>query len=107
MKRILITGKDSYIGTSFEKWLARPEYAGMYETDTVDMRGEGWKKKDFSGYDAVFHVAGIAHRKETRKNARLYYEVNRNLAVNTAKKSKEISSFPDGGRQTRRFPFPL
>lgn len=47
------------------------------------------EKKDFSGYDAVFHVAGIAHRKETRKNARLYYEVNRNLAVNTAKKSKE------------------
>ena len=27
MKRILITGKDSYIGMSVEKWLMRPEYA--------------------------------------------------------------------------------
>ena len=25
MKRILITGKDSYIGMSVEKWLMRPE----------------------------------------------------------------------------------
>ena len=61
MKRILITGADSYIGTSVEKWLKRSEFSGMYQVDTVDMRGEGWKQKDFSGYDTVFHVAGIAH----------------------------------------------
>ena len=61
MKKILITGADSYIGTSVEKWLGRPEFSGMYQVDTVDMRGDGWKEKDFSGYDAVFHVAGIAH----------------------------------------------
>lgn len=95
MKRILITGAGSYIGTSVEQWLNRPEFAGMYQVDTVDMRGDEWKKKDFSGYDTVFHVAGIAHIKETKKNAELYYKVNRDLAVETAKKAKRegVSQF--------------
>ena len=47
-----------------------------------------WKEKSFSEYDSVFHVAGIAHKKETKQNAYLYYEVNRDLAVKTAKKAK-------------------
>lgn len=91
MKRILITGAGSYIGTSFERWLERPEYAGMYQVDTVDMRGDDWKEKDFSGYDSVFHVAGIAHAdvgKVTGEQKKLYYRVNCDLAVETAKKAK-------------------
>lgn len=36
MKKILITGKNSYIGTSLEKWLMKePEY---YQVDTVDTK---------------------------------------------------------------------
>ena len=91
MKRILITGAGSYIGTSVEQWLNRPEFAGMYQVDTVDMRGDEWKKKDFSGYDTVFHVAGIAHAdigKVTEEQKKLYYAVNCDLAVETAKKAK-------------------
>ena len=45
-------------------------------------------EKSFTGYDAVFHVAGIVHIKETRKNAPLYYMVNSDLVVETAKKAK-------------------
>ena len=86
MKKILITGANSYIGTSFEKYMA--QFGDEYQIDTVDMIGDAWKEKDFSGYDTVFHVAGIAHQKETLENAHLYYEVNRNLAVATAKKAK-------------------
>lgn len=91
MKKILITGADSYIGTSVEKWLGRPEFSGMYQVDTVDMRENGWKEKNFSGYDAVFHVAGIAHAdigKITEEQKRLYYAVNCDLAVETARKAK-------------------
>lgn len=91
MKKILITGLDSYIGTSVEKWLGRPEFSGMYQVDTVDMRGEGWKEKNFSGYNTVFHVAGIAHAdigKVTEKRKQLYYAVNCDLAVETARKAK-------------------
>ena len=86
MKRILITGANSYIGTSFETYMA--QFGDEYTVDTVDMIGDSWKSMSFSGYDCVFHVAGIAHQKETLENAHLYYEVNRNLAVATAKKAK-------------------
>ena len=91
MKKVLITGAGSYIGTSVETYLNRPEYAGMYQVDTVDMIGNGWKEKDFSGYDTVFHVAGIAHADishVTEEQKKLYYRVNRDLAVSTAKKAK-------------------
>ena len=46
MKRILITGKNSYIGISVEKWLMREP--NQYEIDTVDMKDGSWKEKDFS-----------------------------------------------------------
>lgn len=87
MKRILITGAGSYIGTSFSRYL-KEKYPNQYEVDTVDMIDGGWRKKSFSGYDSVFHVAGIAHRKETEKNAELYYKVNRDLAADCAAKAK-------------------
>ena len=92
MKKILITGADSYIGTSVEKWLER--YPDRYQVDTVDMRTDSWKEKGFSPYDVVFHVAGIAHVSTDPKQEDLYYRVNRNLAVETAEKAKK-----DGVRQ--------
>lgn len=86
MKNLLITGKNSYIGTSLENWLMKEP--SKYKVDTVDMKDGSWKEKDFSGYDVVFHVAGIAHIKETKENQNLYYKVNRDLAYETAKKAK-------------------
>lgn len=46
-------------------------------------------KIDFSPYDAVFHVAGIAHIKESSNNRSLYYKVNRDLTYEIAKKAKK------------------
>lgn len=89
MKRILITGANSYIGTSVEAHLMQnPE---SYQVDTVDMLDGSWRQKDFSGYDTVFHVAGIAHAdagKVTEERKALYYKVNTDLTVETAKKAK-------------------
>lgn len=85
MKKILITGANSYIGTSFEKYIAN--WPNEYQIDTVDMIDTTWRKKSFAGYDSIFHVAGIAHQKETTENAHLYYEINRDLAVETAQKA--------------------
>lgn len=87
MKKILITGANSYIGTSFEKYMQ--QWPDRYLVDTVDMIGGSWREKDFSGYDAVFHVAGIAHQKETKENAHLYDAVNRDLVIETARKAKK------------------
>ena len=86
MKRILITGANSYIGMSFEKYMQ--QWTDDYQVNTVDMIDGTWRDKSFAGYDAVFHVAGIAHQKETEENAPLYYKVNRDLAVETAQKAK-------------------
>lgn len=86
MKRVLITGKNSYIGTSLENWLKREP--DNYKVDTVDMKDGSWKEKDFSQYDVVFHVAGIAHVSSDPKMEDLYNKVNRDLTIETAEKAK-------------------
>lgn len=86
MKKILITGANSYIGTSFEKWLCRD--SDKYYIDTIDMKNNSWKEKIFSEYDVILHVAGIAHIKEKKQNKYLYYKVNRDLVYEAAKKAK-------------------
>jgi UDP-glucose 4-epimerase len=89
MKKILITGANSYIGMSFEKYMA--QWPEAYRVDTVDMIDGTWREKDFSGYDCVYHVAGIAHSdngKISPEKAKLYYAVNTDLAIETAKKAK-------------------
>lgn len=86
MKKILITGKNSYIGTSFENWVANnPE---EYQVDSVDTKDGEWKETDFSQYDVVFHVAGIAHVSSDPKMEDLYYKVNRDLTIEVAEKAK-------------------
>ena len=90
MKKILITGANSFIGISFETYL-REHFVGEYIVDTVDMIDGSWREKDFSGYDSVFHVAGIAHSdsgKISDEKEKLYYAVNTDLTVETAKKAK-------------------
>lgn len=90
MKRILITGADSYIGMSFEAYI-KEHYPNDYVVDTINMMDKLWYEKDFSGYDSVFHVAGIAHSdngKISAEKANLYYKVNTDLTIETAKKSK-------------------
>lgn len=86
MKKILITGANSYIGTSLEKWLER--YSDKYSIDTLDMKDNECKNRDFSKYDVVFHVAGIAHVSTDPKMEALYYKINRDLTIETAKKAK-------------------
>lgn len=91
MKKILITGANSYIGTSFEAWMTDKRFQGGYELDTLDMMNESWKEYDFSSYDVVFHVAGIAHadiRNATKEVKQSYYDVNTDLAVEAAKIAK-------------------
>ena len=88
MKKILITGANSYIGTSFEKYI-KEKFSDQYQVDTVDLIGGSWREKSFVGYDSIFHVAGLAHQKETKKNACFYYEINRDLAIEVANKAKK------------------
>lgn len=90
MKKVLITGAGSYIGTSFENWIK--SNSDTIVTETIDMKGDTWRDKDFSGYDAIFHVAGIAHAdvgKVTEEQKALYYRVNTDLTIACAQKAKD------------------
>ena len=87
MKRVLITGAGSFVGTNIEKWLLR--VPGEFEVDTVDTMNDAWKQVDYTKYDSVFHVAGIAHVDPKPEMAPLYYKVNRDLAIEVAKWAKE------------------
>ena len=86
MKRILITGAGSYVGVNVENWLKKTPEA--FTVDSVDTFGDNWKKADYSQYDVVYHVAGIAHVNADPKMEPLYYQVNRDLTLEIAKHAK-------------------
>lgn len=85
MKKILITGKGSFIGTNAKKWLERKGHI----VEELEMQNENWKEFDFSKYDSIIHVAGIAHVSADPKMEELYLKVNRDLAIQTAEKAKK------------------
>ncbi len=87
MKRVLITGANSFVGTNIEKWLLKTP--DDFQVDTVDTLNDVWKQTDFRKYDTVFHVAGIAHVDPKPEIAPLYYKVNRDLTLEIAKYAKE------------------
>ena len=89
MKKILILGANSYIGTSFHNYLTT-KYPGQYQTDIVSLRGTDWKNRDWSGYDSVLNVTGKAHAdisSLTEEQKKEYYAVNCDLAVEAARKA--------------------
>ncbi len=86
MHRVLITGANSFVGTSVEKWLIKTP--DEFQVDTVDTMNDAWKQADYTKYDTVFHVAGIAHVDPKPEMAPLYYKVNRDLTVEIAKHAK-------------------
>ncbi len=87
MKRILITGKNSYIGKHVKDWLENG--SKLYEVTEIDVKTQDWIQEDFSKYDTILHVAGIAHVSTNKKLEDLYYKVNRDLAIDVAKKAKQ------------------
>lgn len=89
-KKVLVTGAGSYIGQSFIQY-AKKYYPDNFEIEELDMTDAAWRDKDFSEYDVVYHVAGIAHAdvgKVSEEIKSKYYEVNTGLAVEAAEKAK-------------------
>lgn len=84
MKKVLITGAGSYVGESVRRYIVA-KMPGEYQIDAVDTMGDNWKKADYSQYEVVFHVAGIAHVNADPKMEPLYYKVNRDLTIEVAR----------------------
>ncbi|WP_027444404.1 NAD-dependent epimerase/dehydratase family protein [Segatella baroniae] len=87
MKKILITGAGSYVGESVRKYILTTS-PGEFEIDTVGTMNDEWKKADFTKYDVVYHVAGIAHVNADPKMEPLYYKINRDLTIEVAQTAK-------------------
>lgn len=86
MIKVLITGAGSYVGESVRKYILST--SSDFEIDAVDTMGDNWKKADYSQYDVVYHVAGIAHVNADPKMEPLYYKVNRDLTIAVAEHAK-------------------
>ena len=84
MKKILITGAGSYVGESVRKYMMETA-PGAYQIDAVDTMGDNWKKADYTQYDVVYHVAGIAEVNGKKGMEQLYYKVNTDLTIEIAK----------------------
>lgn len=85
--KVLITGAGSYVGESVKAYILAT--STDFEIDSVDTMNDAWKLADFTKYDVVFHVAGIAHVNADPKMEPLYYKVNRDLTIEVAKQAKE------------------
>ena len=85
--RILITGKNSYIGNSVKAWLNEKE--PLFIVEEISLRNLDLNEVSFNKYDVVFHVAGIAHISSSKKMIPEYFRVNRDLAIEVAKKAKQ------------------
>lgn len=89
MKNILITGAGSFVGTTVQRHLET--FPDKYSVSAVGTKNGEWKELDFSQFDVVYHVAGLAHSdvgKVTEEIRKKYYAVNTDLAVDVAKKAK-------------------
>ena len=89
MKRVLITGASSYVGTNVRQHLE--QYPDNFIVDSLSVRDDKWREKDFSTYDAIYHCAGLAHSEVGNVSDEVkakYYAVNTDLTINIAKKAK-------------------
>ena len=89
MRNVLVLGKNSYIGKHLAEHLQ--QFPADYSVCSISQRDDRWKSMDFSTFDSIVDCVGIAHRKETKANAHEYYEINSDLAFQTAKKAKDAS----------------
>ena len=86
MNGLVLTGAGSYVGEGVPRYILSK--SSDFQIDSVDTMNDAWKEADFSKYDVVYHVAGIAHVNADPKMEALYYKVNRDLTVEVARAAK-------------------
>ena len=88
MKKVLILGKNSYLGESLYSWLCR--FSDEYSVQIVSTMDHEWQNADFSDVDALVDFAGIAHINNITEDMRdLFYSGNRDLTVEIGRYAKE------------------
>ena len=88
--KVLVVGAGSYIGETFAAY-AKSNYPNI-SVDTVGTLNGEWRDVDFSAYDTIYDVAGIAHADVGNVSDEVkekYYAVNTDLTLEIARKAKE------------------
>lgn len=88
MKRVLITGKNSYIGRNFKSY-AKVHYPNEIQVDSISVRDEAWRDYDFSQYDTILHVAALVHKGNNHFSIGDYTMVNTQLPLDIADKANK------------------
>lgn len=83
-KKILIIGKNSYIGNHINEWLTNRGNI----VEQVDTLNDDWMSFDYSAFDTIVHVAGIVHRPECH-DWFLYKRVNADMPISIASMAKK------------------
>jgi UDP-glucose 4-epimerase len=84
--RILITGKNGYIGNSFKNFLKDKK---EYQVEEISVRDDSWKSLSFKGFDVIIHLAALVHKNERKYTLSDYERVNVELTLNIAKKASK------------------
>ncbi len=93
-RKVLLTGEQGYIVTCLEKWLMKQEgivgksTERISEIKKISLRGEAWRRMDFSGYDCIVHLAGLAHGRENQEG-KDFAAINTELTGELAQKAKK------------------
>ena len=86
--KILITG-HGFVARSLAAWLSR--FDGRYDCRLISLRDTKWRSAPWQEYDTVVHTAGIAHVSLDPAMEGEYMRVNRDLAVEAARKAREAT----------------
>jgi len=84
--RILITGKDGYIGNSLYNFFRGKS---GFIVDQINVRDDTWKLSSFKAYDVIIHLAALVHKNERKYTFKEYEKVNIDLTTDLAKKAIE------------------
>jgi len=82
MKRILITGSNSFVGTNFIK------NSHCKDVQEVSLFNYAPDKIDFSQFDIIIHLVAIVHQKVSIPEEE-YFRVNRDLTLQVATEAKK------------------
>lgn len=86
MKKVLIAGNNSYVGTSIETWLNKEK--SSFHVDILVTITSSWRLCSLKDYDVVCYVfeTSLANIKD---NLIQYYKENCDVAIEIAQKAKE------------------
>lgn len=83
MKKLLITGSNGYLGSSFLS-----QYKNKYSFENFSLLSQKLENINFDGIDIILHCAALVHQK-TQHSYKKYHEINVEYPLKLAKLAKE------------------